>query len=219
MKYRTIIFDWDGTLGMTLHLWLAGFREALHTQGVELGDREIAADFFSNHKLSYQKYPHIDFDQLLDEVRAYVNSHLDSLVLYEGVQETLEQLSASGVTMALVSSSSRQLLKKGLELHGLDGYFESIISGDDVTRHKPHPEPFLQTLSVLDALPEEVIIIGDAKTDVIAGKAAGLATCLFLPPENELFYDFEDFMQSQPDAAITQMTDLLEVIEYISSNE
>ncbi len=219
MKYRTIIFDWDGTIGMTLHLWLAGFREALHTHGIELGDREIAEDFFSNHDQSYLKYPHIDFDELLDEVRAYVHSHLETLRLYDGVQDVLEQISSSGATMALVSSSTRQLVERGLDLHGLGEYFDSIICGDDVTRHKPHPEPFLQTLSAIDALPEDVLIVGDSKVDVIAGKAAGLDTCLFLPLENEMFYDFEDLMSSQPHATITQMTDILDVVDCLSSNE
>lgn len=212
MKYTHVIFDWDGTIGMTLHLWLTGYREALQNQGHTFPDAIIARDFFYEHDKGVLKYPDIDFVRLIEETRRHVFSHLDDLTLYDGVPETLHAIKESGITLALVSSSTRQLVEKGLTLHKIDGYFASIICGDDVTKHKPDPEAFEQTMANLDASPMNTMIIGDAKTDILAGQAAGVSTCLFTPTENALFYDFEKLLTVGPDAHITNMNDFLHVL-------
>ncbi len=173
MEIKNIIFDWDGTLGMTLHLWLAGYRESLEEQGHTIPDSIIARDFFYEHDKGQLKYPDVDFVKLVDNTRAYVFSHLDDLELYEGTKDTVITLYEQGIKLALVSSSSRKLLEKGLSLHGLDKYFSSIISGDDITKHKPDPEAFNQTFAAIDALPEETLIIGDAKTDIMLPHTEG----------------------------------------------
>ena len=48
MKYTSVIFDWDGTLGMTLHLWLAAYRNTLQNLGFNYSDEVIVEDFFMN---------------------------------------------------------------------------------------------------------------------------------------------------------------------------
>lgn len=208
VKYRAIIFDWDGTLAMTLHLWLAGYREALQKQSHTIPDSIIAADFFYERDKSIHKYPGVDFERMFEDTKDYIHVHLGELALYPKGFDAIKKLHENGVVLCLVSSSPRQLLEKGFEVHGLARYFASIVSGDDVTRHKPNPEAFLETISKLNFLPEEILIVGDAKTDIQAGKAAGLATCLFLPEDNRLFYDFEDFKQSKPDYLITSLEEI-----------
>ena len=113
--------------------------------------------------------------------------------------------------LSLVSSSNRNLLEKGLILHGLTDYFSSVISGDDVTKHKPNPEAFRQTFDLIKKEPNEILIIGDAKTDIMAGHAADTKTCLFTPKDNELFYDFDELRSIQPDFEINTLSELLEI--------
>ena len=212
MKIKSIIFDWDGTLGMTLHLWLAGYRESLEKQGHTILDSIIARDFFYEHDKGQLKYPDVDFVKLVDDTRAYVFSHLDDLKLYEQAKETVVVLHEQGIKLALVSSSSRKLLEKGLSLYGLEKYFSSIISGDDITKHKPDPEAFNQTFEAIDALPEETLIIGDAKTDIIVGKTTNTITCLFTPEANRMFYDFDVLRATEPDHIIAAQKELVDII-------
>jgi pyrophosphatase PpaX len=158
------------------------------------------------------KYPDVDFVKLVDDTRAHVFSHLDDLKLYEQAKETVVALHEQGIKLALVSSSSRKLLEKGLSLYGLEKYFSSIISGDDITKHKPDPEAFNQTFEAIDALPEETLIIGDAKTDIIVGKTTNTITCLFTPEDNRMFYDFEVLRATLPDHIITSQKELIDII-------
>lgn len=63
MALNTIIFDWDGTLGMTLHLWLAGYQHGLQQQGHTLDEATIARDLFYHHDSAADKVPEVDFPQ------------------------------------------------------------------------------------------------------------------------------------------------------------
>ena len=176
MEIKSIIFDWDGTLGMTLHLWLAGYRQSLQDQGHTILDSVIARDFFYEHDKGQLKYPDVDFEKLIEDTRSHVFSHLDDLKLYPDAKETVVTLHERGFVLALVSSSNRKLLEKGLSLYGLETYFSSIISGDDITKHKPDPEAFNQTLQTIDCRAKNTLIIGDSRTDILAGKATGTKT-------------------------------------------
>jgi pyrophosphatase PpaX len=204
-----IIFDWDGTLAKTLHLWLIGYREGLQKQGHTFLDQVIAKDFFYEHDEAALKYPNIDLEELVTYAREFVQQHITQLELYTGVEFVLDSLSHK--KMALVSSSPRRLLEAGLEEHKLTKYFELVVAGDDVSKHKPHPEAFLQVIKYFDVSPEKTLIIGDAKTDILAGKAAGTKTCLFSPADNGMFYDFEASRTAEPDCEVQNLIDFLSI--------
>jgi phosphoglycolate phosphatase/pyrophosphatase PpaX len=110
-----------------------------------------------------------------------------------------------------VSSSSRRLLEAGLEANDLTKYFGSIIAGDDVTKHKPHPESFLQTLERMNVSPSKTLIIGDAKTDILAGQAAGTKTCFFSPCDNNEFYDYDETRKAGPDYEVSKLVNILKI--------
>lgn len=204
-----IIFDWDGTLAKTLHLWLAGYRIGLESQQHTFPDSIIARDFFYDHDEGQKKYPDIKFDLLFEVAHSHVHTNLSDLELYPNVSETLSKLKEKGILLSLVSSSPRRLLEAGLNVHNLDSYFISIIAGDDVMKRKPDPESFLQTLNIINTLPEKTLIIGDAKSDIAAGKTAGTQTCIFMPAENALFYDFDTLKHSDADFQITKLSELI----------
>jgi HAD superfamily hydrolase (TIGR01509 family) len=56
--------------------------------------------------------------------------------------------------------------------HGLEGYFDLVVSSLDVKRPKPDPESLLKILGHFDLAPHEAIYIGDSKIDELAARAA-----------------------------------------------
>ncbi len=207
-----IIFDWDGTLGKTLHMWLEGYRRGLKKQGFVLDERQIAADFFYEHDKGQAKFPHVDFTRLVNDAYGHLQEHLKNLELYDTARETLARLSETGTQMALVTSSPRDLLSLGMAGHGLERYFSCIITGDESAAHKPHPAPFLNTLEATGMKAHETLIIGDAKTDILAGKAAGVKTCVFAPAENALFHSFEELAEAGADFTVGKLLELVELV-------
>ena len=213
MLIKNIIFDWDGTLGMTLHLWLAGYRLGMENQGHQFCDNVLVQDFFYEHEKAAKKYPHVDFDRLVRDAHQHLRDNLVNLKLYQGASQTLLALLDRGVSLALVTSSPQSIVRRGMAPHDLEKHFISIVGGDDGFGHKPHPAPFVETMGRLNARPEETLIVGDARTDILAGKAAGTHTCAFVPRDNELFHDFDELRESGADFSISQLPALTGLIQ------
>ncbi len=209
MQYDSIIFDWDGTLGMTLHLWLEGYKTGLANQGYTMPDSQIMQVIFHAPMESTKTFPDIDPAQMFRDTRDYVQDNLATIALYDGALETLEMLAEQGTQMALVTSSPRRLINTALAPRRLHRFFSSIIAGDEVTERKPDPEPFTATLANLGAEPARTLIVGDSHVDITAGRAAGTQTCLFTPDENRLFHDFAALQAHKPDHTITALGHLL----------
>ncbi|HHB82054.1 MAG TPA: HAD family hydrolase [Devosia sp.] len=212
MTINSIIFDWDGTLGKTLHLWVAGYHRGMENQGHTFSDAEIVRDFFYEHDKGQEKFPHIDFSRLVNDAYAHLHEELPKLELYEAADETLAKLTEKGTELALVTSSPREILFRGMGAHNLEKYFSSIIAGDEAKVHKPHPAPFIKTMENTGMRAHDTLIIGDAGTDIVAGKAAGMKTCVFAPEENLLFHSPENLAAAGADFMIEKLMELVELV-------
>jgi pyrophosphatase PpaX len=89
-------------------------------------------------------------------------------------------LHATGKRLGIVTSKFKAGAQRGLKLVGLDRAFEIIVGADNVTHPKPHPEPVLKALELLDADPERTVFIGDSRHDLECGRAAGVKTAAVL---------------------------------------
>lgn len=97
--------------------------------------------------------------------------------LYEGVAETLAELSAAGVRLGLATSKGRQTTLDILNHCGIASYFDVVLGGDCVERGKPHPEMLLQMRALCGTAPQRTLMVGDTSFDIRMGQAAGVATC------------------------------------------
>jgi HAD superfamily hydrolase (TIGR01509 family) len=95
------------------------------------------------------------------------------LATMPGAVELLAAVHATGVPMALVSSSFRVLVDAVLA-QGI-GPFALSLAGDEVGRAKPDPEPYLTAAQRLGADPSRCVVIEDSPSGVAAGEAAGCA--------------------------------------------
>lgn len=91
-----------------------------------------------------------------------------------GVRDLLAFGRASGLKIALASSGWRQYVDAILIEAGLAGAFDAEVTGDEVTRGKPHPDPFLLAAARLDVRPEQCVVFEDAPAGVEAAIAAGM---------------------------------------------
>ena len=113
--------------------------------------------------------------------RDYTDLHHDRLLLpYPGIDGVLAALRRDGARLAIVTSKTHALARRGLARCGLAGCFDVVIGMDDVTPHKPHPAPVQAALSRLSAAPERAVFIGDSPYDIQAGRAAGVRTAAVL---------------------------------------
>lgn len=97
-----------------------------------------------------------------------------------GAREALRAVRDSGVPMALVTSTERQLTEVALDTIGRD-LFDVTVCGDEVDRrNKPLPEPYLKAARLLGVDPTRCVAIEDSPTGVASAVAAG-CTVLVVP--------------------------------------
>ncbi|GEL07839.1 pyrophosphatase PpaX [Salisediminibacterium halotolerans] len=178
-KIETVLFDLDGTLINTMDLITLSF---LHTLEIYFPDRHYTREevqTFIGPPLSetFGRLNPGKEEEMITEYRKFNHANHDRLVTpYEGVTETLEQLHAEGRKMAIVTSKRRDTAIKGLELMDLTRFFPVIVSLDEVTKHKPDPEPLDIALEQLDAERSSAMMVGDSEHDILSGQNAGMLT-------------------------------------------
>jgi HAD superfamily hydrolase (TIGR01509 family) len=108
-------------------------------------------------------------DELLAEM---VKRFAHGLPLHEGAIELVDEVRRRGVPTALVSSSFRVLVDAALRQLGSDR-FDVTVAGDEVSRGKPHPEPYRTACSSLGVDATTAVVLEDAMSGVVAAEAAG----------------------------------------------
>lgn len=211
-KYKYILFDWDGTLAKTLDVWLNGEREMLVKYDINVPDNEIIKSFGDWEfaiKFGLDKDKN---DQFIKELVTLVDEKLKSVELYSEAINTLHKIKNSGVKIGLVTTAKRKTIDEQNERFGIYKIFDTVIAGEDVTKHKPDPEVVYKAMESINATKQNTLIVGDNAKDIIAGKNAGIDTCLFYPEENEKFYKKEDLLKEKPNYNIRNLIEILGLI-------
>ena len=94
--------------------------------------------------------------------------------LLPGMVEALEPLREKGLRLGIVSTKYRSRIAAVLDREGVGYLFDTIVGGEDVSEHKPHPEGLLRALEQLDLAASATLYIGDSTTDAAAAQRAGV---------------------------------------------
>lgn len=177
MSIHTILFDLDGTLIDTNELIIDSFIHTFKGYGKEL-TREEAIEFIGPplRDSFYQFDPKLVEPMIATYRKHNLYHHDNYVVAFPNVTETIEQLKMKGVKLGIVTTKMRRTVDMGLAVTGLDRFFETIVTLDDVVHAKPHPEPIIKAMKELDANADTTLMVGDSPHDIEAGQNAGVPT-------------------------------------------
>ena len=190
MSYRCLLFDLDGTLvdsradlAYSVDLMLAELgREVLPAsrvltfvgEGARLLVERALAATQDGTPLAQQT------DLALQVFLRHYREHLlDQTRVYSGVEETLAALDY--LPKAVVTNKPYDFTVALLEGLGLSAHFKVIFGGDSLPERKPSPMMLLEAARLCGAKPSACLMVGDTKFDVLAGRAAGMKTCGYVP--------------------------------------
>lgn len=216
MKPKLIIFDFDGTLGDTRQNIIITMQRTMQRVGLPVkSDLECASTIGLTLEDSFKKmYPDVDAAMAVRCVDAYREIFMESVEelipqLFPGVSDTLACLDAMGIKMSVASSRQSQSLIYFLESMGISKYFPYVLGSDNVTKHKPDPEPVLKTLRELDYSPSDVVVVGDMPVDVAMAHGAdvrAIAVTFGNATRDEL-------IEAKADYIIDDFKQILEIIQ------
>jgi len=206
---RAVLFDLDGTLIDTVGLILTSMRHATREiLGREFSDEELMCGVGTPLAAQMEILGPEHADELVTEYRRHNwDVHDDLIAEYPGTEEVLEELTAMDLPLGVVTSKSRRVAMRGIELFGLERFFEVIVCSDDLDKHKPDPEPILHAAEIVGVAAHECAYVGDRPYDMSAAVAAesiGVAA---------LWGAFcaQDVLAPGPDYAISSIQEVLEL--------
>jgi HAD superfamily hydrolase (TIGR01509 family) len=176
-----VIFDNDGLLLDTESVWTRAEEDLFATRGIEF----TPADKLEMVGKSAELAGAILERRLAEPGRGLeLMAELDVMVVAElehgveamlGARELLVSLRDRGTPLALVSNSPLVFVRRSLELVGLEGSFDVVVSAHEVARPKPAPDPYLEACRLLGVEPgPDIVALEDSPTGVEAAVAAGL---------------------------------------------
>jgi pyrophosphatase PpaX len=179
-KIRAVLYDFDGTLADSTELIMRSYR---HTMTCHLGDCPPDAHWLSGFGMTlesqigrFARTP-AEAEAMLATYREFQEGLHDELLRpFHGAAETVGELERRGYALAIVTSKHRRSALRGMELCGILQHFDVVVTPEDVTHPKPHPEPVLHALERLGVAADETLFVGDSPHDVAAGRAAGTRT-------------------------------------------
>ncbi len=172
---EVVLFDLDGTLIDTIELILSSMRHATATVlGEALPDSVLMHNVGVPLRVQMREFDLDRAEELLTCYREHNAIVHDELVgEYPGVEAGLKSLVGGGYRLAIVTSKSKPVAMRGLEVFGLEDYFETVVAYEDTEIHKPEPEPLLEAARRMGAPIDQCAYVGDSPHDMNAAIAAG----------------------------------------------
>jgi HAD superfamily hydrolase (TIGR01509 family) len=181
---KAILWDNDGVLVDTEHLYFEATREAVRSLGVGLTESEFVelelrrgASCFGLAAARGVPAERIEAARV-DRNRRY-GALLAGTELIPGVRETLDALHGR-LPMAVVTTSRPEHFALQHAATGARRYFDFVLTGADFTRFKPDPQPYLMAAERLGLAPADCLVIEDSERGLVSAKRAGMR-CAVVP--------------------------------------
>ncbi|MEE4490567.1 HAD family hydrolase [Streptomyces sp. BE230] len=175
---QAVFLDMDGTLVDTEGFWWDAEVEVFADLGHRLDEawKDVVVGGPMTRSAGYLMDV-TGADITLDELTVLLNDRFEKRIacgvpLMPGAERLLAELARHEIPTALVSASHRRIIDRVLDSVGRH-HFALTVAGDEVTRTKPHPEPYLTAASGFGADPRLCAVIEDTATGVAAAEAAG----------------------------------------------
>ena len=206
-RLACVIFDLDGTLTQTNELIYASFNHiARKYLGKTLTQQEIIGLFGPPEEGGLRSLVGEErAAAALDDLCEYYQTNHNALAsLHHGIEDVLRYLKSRGVRIALFTGKGKRTTDITLREFRIDHYFDLVVSGSDVVHHKPHHEGIDRVLQTFSLRPSEVLMVGDALSDLKASRGAGVWMASVVWDS----YDRERVMQAGSDYLFTEVKEM-----------
>jgi HAD superfamily hydrolase (TIGR01509 family) len=181
LDFLAAVFDMDGTLFDSERLAIDGLQAAFAEHGIQVSQPALETVIGRSGKETREYLgtlvpAGLGVDQILRRGTDLIRARIDreGLPVKPGVDLILRFLRERGIPMGLATSTRSATARENLSRANLEGYFAVVIGGDDVDRHKPHPEVYLRAVAELKVTPRDAIAVEDSDLGIQSANAAGL---------------------------------------------
>ena len=211
MAIRALLLDHDGTLVDSYDGIAKCMRLMCRDLGVpEMSDAEILASIGPTLE---DRFTQLWGENMADEAVRIYRSHYKihnaaGTHIIPGAKKTLETLAHRGIQMACVSNKAWFFCKEQLEHVGLLPYIRAVFGHRQGYAPKPAPEMLFAAIESLQVKPEEVVMVGDTTTDLLAARNASIPVWII----KGKYSRHDEIMKLNPDRYLEKLEDILDLI-------
>jgi len=216
--FRSVIFDWDGTLADTKKVVVESFQKVLAQIGcivtdeflerrIGTGTRKMLEDSLNKCNIPINNKM---LEQLAEKKITLQTELSASVTLFEGATTLLDALYGR-TKIALATMSSRPVIDKLLSEKKIKKYFNTVVTATEISKPKPHPEIFQIAATKLNVSPQHCAVIEDSIFGVKAAKKAKMK-CIAIPSGA---YTKKELQKEKPDLLIDSLTQTNKILNFI----
>lgn len=183
MKYKAVIFDLDGVICHTDMYHYQAWKQIADELGIyfdeEINNRLRGVSRMESFEIILERYEgtmsledKVVYTTRKNEAYKELLKNMSPADLSPEVKETMDGLRAKGLKLAIGSSSKNAGFI--LERLGLDGYFDAVSDGNNITRSKPDPEVFVKAAQLVGEASGDCLVVEDAKAGLEAAIGGGM---------------------------------------------
>ena len=211
-----VIFDLDGTLIDSAPIYYELIDVIFERLGIPPVPRQVLLEAMKDGEFEWNLVLPDRMKPSIEEVIKDARTIIDDIApemfrkqvkLIPGTVEALKQISAGGMRLALATSTLREYMAiklAPLREAEVEDLLEVIVTADDVKNKKPHAEPLIKCCRKLGLGPGQCAYVGDTRTDIRAGNAAGMQTIGVLTG----FDGYDALKNESPNVIINSIADL-----------
>lgn len=214
---QAIIFDMDGVLVNTGGSIDKSFNMVLAKYGARLDPSQkqkfLGRSLHDQLIMMKKDNPQIPQSLSVDEFgreafRYQMELMQDILVPNEELLLFLREIREKGISLAVATSSSRYRAEILLERIGVLDLLDALVTAEDVTRHKPFPDVFLEAAHRISIEPSNCVVVEDALNGIQAANTAGMKSIAVVTPNHskEDFYEANYVITDLSQMNITRIT-------------
>ena len=211
MAIRGAIFDMDGTLTESMHLWIEIGRRYLEGLGYKVSPEQ-------NHEMTRMLlepmalYMQDEFglaksqEQIIAEINKIVEpGYFEDVAVKPTVVESLEAMQERGIRMCVATATDRHLTEACLKRNGIDRFFSAIFTCGEEHCNKRTSQIYDKARAHLGTSPEETYIFEDTYVSILGAKQSG---CRIVALEDRWSEKKRELIKEAADVYVERMGDL-----------
>ena len=178
-RYKAVLFDMDGVVVDSMPYHYRAWKQVFRSLGINLDKLEIykregeqgigsISSILADHGI------HISVDERKKLLRKkeMLFKKMASPRLFPGIESLIKDLKREGYSLGLVTGTSRGEIDYVLPSHLIKS-FDVVVTGDNVRRGKPAPDPYIKAIMDLKIKPDDAVVIENAPFGILSAKKAG----------------------------------------------
>lgn len=212
MNFKGAIFDLDGTIFESMHVWRQIDYDFLGKRNLKVPtdylDKIVSMNFDEAAEFTIKRF---DFCETKEEI---IKEWFDMAVYSYGhdvgfkphAKEYLDYLKSKNIPLAIATSSDEQLYTAAFENLGLTNYFDTIVTAKETGCGKNKPDIYIEAAKRLNMSPKECVVFEDIYNGMLSAQSAGFFTVIM---EDESSKRQKEKLKAEADIYITDFSELL----------